>query len=149
MRCLPEAKVIYHFRPHVVALVISEGLSLIAYSRWERPLASVYIMSPSICPHLRCALCMFMLSVLKGLLLLMFEISSRHDDVIKWKHFGFTGLRGIHRSPGNFPHKGQWRGALIFFICAWINGWLNNREAADLRRHRAHYDATVMDKYAM
>ena len=40
----------------------------------------------------------------------------------------------------NSPHKGQWRGALMFsLICAWINGWVNNREAGDLRRHRAHY----------
>ena len=29
-------------------------------------------------------------------------------------------------------------------ICAWINGWANNRKAGDLRRHRAHYDVTVM-----
>ena len=28
--------------------------------------------------------------------------------------------------------------------CAWINGWVNNREAGDLRRHRAHYDVIVM-----
>ena len=43
------------------------------------------------------------------------------------------------------PHKGQWRGALVFsFICAWINGWANNRQAGDLRRHRTHYDVTVM-----
>ena len=48
---------------------------------------------------------------------------------------------GIHRSPVNSPHKGQWRGALVFsLMCAWINGWVNNREAGDLRRHRAHYD---------
>ena len=26
----------------------------------------------------------------------------------------------------------------------WINGWVNNREAGDLRRHRTHYDVTVM-----
>ena len=52
---------------------------------------------------------------------------------------------GIHRSPVNSPHKGQWRGALIFsLICVWINGWVNNREAGDLRRYRAHYDVTVM-----
>ena len=54
-------------------------------------------------------------------------------------------VRGIHRSPVNFPHKGQWRGVLMFsLICAWINDWVNNREAGDLRRHRAHYDVTVM-----
>ena len=54
-------------------------------------------------------------------------------------------MRGIHRSPVNSPHKGQWRGALMFsLICIWINGWLNNREAGDLRRDRAHYDVIVM-----
>ena len=47
--------------------------------------------------------------------------------------------------PVNSPHKGQWRGALMFFlICAWINDWVNNREAGDLRRHRGHYDVSVM-----
>ena len=57
-----------------------------------------------------------------------------HDDVIKWKH-----------SPRNWPHKGQWRGALMFsLICVWINDWVNNREAGDLRRYRAHFDVTVL-----
>ena len=44
-----------------------------------------------------------------------------HDDVIKWKHFPSycPFVRGIHRSPVNSPHKGQWRGALMFsLICA-------------------------------
>ena len=41
--------------------------------------------------------------------------------------------------------KGQWRGALTFsLICAWINGWVNNHEAGNLRCHCAHYDVTVM-----
>ena len=54
-------------------------------------------------------------------------------------------VRGIHRSPMNSPHKGQWRGALMFsLICAWINGWVNNREAGDLIRHCVHYDVTVL-----
>ena len=45
----------------------------------------------------------------------------------------------------NSHHKGQWRGALMFsLICAWINDWANNGEAGDLRRHRTHYDVTVM-----
>ena len=52
---------------------------------------------------------------------------------------------GIHRSPVNSPHKGQWRGALMFsLICVWINGWVNNREAGELRRYRAHCDVSVM-----
>ena len=48
--------------------------------------------------------------------------------------------------PGEFPAlNGQWRGALMFsFICVWINGWVNYREAGDLRRYRAHYDVTVI-----
>ena len=29
-------------------------------------------------------------------------------------------------------------------VCAWTNGWANNRDAGDLRRHCAHYDFTVM-----
>ena len=65
----------------------------------------------------------------------------------KWKHFPryWPFARGIHRSPGNSPHKGQWRGTLKFLlIYAWINGWVNNRKAGDLRRHCAHYDVTVM-----
>ena len=55
--------------------------------------------------------------------------------------FRVTGHLWIHRS----PHKGQWRRALMFsLICAWINGWVNNREAGDLRRGRADYDVTLM-----
>ena len=54
-------------------------------------------------------------------------------------------VRGIHRSPVNSPHKGQWHGALKFsLICVWIKGWVNNREAGDLRRYCAHYDVIVM-----
>ena len=61
---------------------------------------------------------------------------STHDDVIKWKHYW---------PPMNSPHKGQWRRALMFsLICAWINGWVNNREAGDLRRQCAQYDVTIM-----
>ena len=47
-----------------------------------------------------------------------------------------------------YPHKGQWRGALMFsLICAWINDWINNRKAGDLRHHRYHYDVTVMFRW--
>ena len=70
-----------------------------------------------------------------------------HDDVIKWKHFPcyWPFVRGIHQWPVN-SHKGLWRGALIFsLICAWINSWVNNREAGDLKRHRAHYGVIVVE----
>ena len=75
------------------------------------------------------------------------SIGLPHHDVIKWEHVPryWQFLRGIHRSPVNSPHKGQWRGALMFsLICAWINGWLNNSEAGDFRRHRPHYDVIIM-----
>ena len=72
-----------------------------------------------------------------------------HDGVIKWKHFPryWRFVRGIHRSrwPVDSLHKGQWRGALMFYLfCAWTNGWANNRDAGDLRRHRTHSNVTVM-----
>ena len=48
---------------------------------------------------------------------------------------------------GEFPTQGQWRGAVMFsLIYDWINGWVNNCEAGDLRRHHAHYDVTVMNQ---
>ena len=77
-------------------------------------------------------------------------IYSNHDDVIKWKHFPryWPFVRGIHRLPVNSLHKGQWRGALMFsLICVWINDWVKNRGAGDLRRHRVHYDVTVLFLY--
>ena len=48
--------------------------------------------------------------------------NSTHDDVIKWKHF-----------PRYWP----------------IYGWVNNREAVDLRRYRAHYNITVMSLFSL
>ena len=69
-----------------------------------------------------------------------------------WRHkmetfFALLALcAGNSLVTGNFPsHKGQWHGALMFsLICAWINRWVNNRQAGDLRRHRAHYDVNVI-----
>ena len=50
----------------------------------------------------------------------------------------FTGHQWIPRTKANDAEL--W----CFFIIAWIYDWVNNREAADLRRHRAHYDVIVM-----
>ena len=80
------------------------------------------------------------------------EYSLGQYHVCSWwrhqmKHFPryWPFVRGIHRSPVNSPHKGQWRRALMFYlICARVNGWVNNCEAGDLRRHRGHYDVKVM-----
>ena len=48
---------------------------------------------------------------------------TQHDDVIKWKHFPhcWSFVRGFHRWPVNFQHKGHWRGALMFFFYLRLN----------------------------
>ena len=74
--------------------------------------------------------------------------SVKNDDVIKWRHFPpyWQFVRGIQRSPVNSPHKGQRGRALMFsLICVWINGWVNNREAGDLKRHRGYYDVIATE----
>ena len=54
-------------------------------------------------------------------------------------------LRANHRSPMKSPYTDQWRGAFMFsLICPWTNGWVNNQDAGELKRHRSHYDVTVM-----
>ena len=40
----------------------------------------------------------------------------------------------------------QW--ALMFtLVCAWINGWVNNRETGDLIRHRARYEVYTFESF--
>ena len=60
--------------------------------------------------------------------------------------FRVTGpLCGEFIGPGEFPtQRPVTRSFDVFFICAWINGWINSREAGDLRRPRGHYGANVM-----
>ena len=62
-----------------------------------------------------------------------------HVDISWWRHRmeTFSALlaicAGIHRFLVNSPHKGQWRGALMFsLLYVWIYGWVNSREAGDL-----------------
>ena len=61
--------------------------------------------------------------------------------------FCVTGhLCGEFTGPRWIPHTKASDAELWCFslICTRINGWVNNREAGDLRRHRAHYDVIVM-----
>ena len=70
-----------------------------------------------------------------------------HDDVIKWKHFPryWPFVRGIHLSAVNSHTKASDAEHRCFLWSApWLNGWVNNREAGDLRRHRGHYDVIVI-----
>ena len=45
---------------------------------------------------------------------------------------------------GEFPVQRPVTWSFGVFFDLRINGWVNNHEAGYLRRHRAHYDATVM-----
>ena len=82
-----------------------------------------------------------------------FVIQACLPDIIMawWRHQKetFSALLAIWAGnwpvPGELPTHGQSRGALMFsLICVWINCWINNGDAGDLRRYRAHYDVSVM-----
>ena len=51
----------------------------------------------------------------------------------------FTGHRWIPRTKASDAEL--W----CFIWSAWINRWVNDRQAGDLRRHRSHYDVIVME----
>ena len=51
--------------------------------------------------------------------------------------------------PGEIPsQRPVTRSFDVFFDQRFINGWVNNLEAGDLRRYRAHYNVIVME-YAL
>ena len=55
---------------------------------------------------------------------------------------------GIHRWPVDSFTKARDAELLMFcLICAWTNGWANNREVGDLRCNGARYDVTVMKSF--
>ena len=61
--------------------------------------------------------------------------------------FRVTGRNTAGNSPvtGEFPtQRPVTRNLDVFFDLRLNYGWINNREAGDLIRHRAHYDVTVM-----
>ena len=82
-----------------------------------------------------------------------------HDDVMACKHMMTSSNGNIFRVTGPLCREvpdHRWiprtqrpvtRSFGVSLICAWIHGWVNNPEAGDLRRHRAHYDVTVMDPH--
>ena len=81
------------------------------------------------------------------------KITSTHHRWINtwWRHQmeTFSALLalcdGNSRVTGEFPsQKPVTRSFDVSLICAWTNGWVKNRGASDLRRHRAHDDVTVM-----
>ena len=68
-----------------------------------------------------------------------------------WRHQMATFSTLLAICAGNSPLTGEFpaqrpvtRALMFSLICAWIDGWVNNGEAGDLRRHRTYYDVTVM-----
>ena len=67
-----------------------------------------------------------------------------------WRHQMETFsalLAGVGNSPvtGEFPaQRPVMRSFNVSLIWAWINSWVNKREAGDLRHHNTHYDVIVM-----
>ena len=64
-------------------------------------------------------------------------------------HISFVAIIRVMMTSSNgniFRFTGHlWRRALMFsLICTRLNGWVNNREAGDFRRHPTQYDAIVM-----
>ena len=70
------------------------------------------------------------------------RLSVCHNDVIKWQHFPryWPFVLGTHRSPVHSPHKGRWRGALMFSVicqqkdtCTILGNFrLGNRTVMDI-----------------
>ena len=94
-----------------------------------------------------------------------FETPSRslwcHCDVLEplsksmpipwWRHQMETFFALLAIYAGNSPVTGEFpaqrpvtRSFAVFFDLRLNNGWVNNRDAGDFRRHRAHYDVIVM-----
>ena len=71
---------------------------------------------------------------------------TNHDYVIKWKHFPryWPFVRGIHLwIPRTKASDAELR--CFLWSAPWIDGWVNNRKAGNLRRQRAHYDVIVIN----
>ena len=64
-----------------------------------------------------------------GVCVALLAIHFKHDNVIKWNIFPryWPFVRGIHQSPVNSPHKGQWRGALMFYLICAVNKRLSKQ----------------------
>ena len=69
------------------------------------------------------------------------SIIIEHDDVIRWNHFPryWPFVRELTGRRWNPLTKASDAELWCFLICAWKKHWVNNRDAGDMRRHRAHY----------
>ena len=68
-----------------------------------------------------------------------------------WRHQMETFSALLALCAGSSPVTGEFpsqrsvtRSFMFYLVCAWTNGWVNYRNAADLRRHPSHYDVNIM-----
>ena len=67
--------------------------------------------------------------------ILQLMIISSNENILHDKLF----VRGIHPSPVDSPHKGQWHKALMFSLMfALTNDWINSGVAGDLSTDDVH-----------
>ena len=85
---------------------------------------------------------------------------NEHNGTMAWRcHFPcyWPFVRGIHRSPVNSPHKGQWHGALLFSLICALNkrlskqswGWWFEMPSRSLWRHCNDYQTILYISYCM
>ena len=71
---------------------------------------------------------------------------------LQWRHMNVTATQFTRNwticstaCPDKNKENIQGQALIFSLVCAWVNAWVNNREAGDLRRHRVHYDVIVMN----
>ena len=77
--------------------------------------------------------------------------SSAETPISWWRHQMETFSALLVLCEGNSPVTGEFhsqrpvtRSFDVSFICVWINDWVNNQDAGDLRHNPTHYDVIVM-----
>ena len=124
-------------------------------SLWQLPVQPVMIIS-SKWRHFRfCVMGYHLMAISQGMIKVhvpILDMSLEITNVIlrmmtssNGNIFRVTGhLCGEFTGPRWIPHTKASDAELWCFLWSAINGWVNNREAGDLRRHRGHYDVMVI-----
>ena len=132
----------HHWPPFIYCPLVAET-DAICGSIWLHPTEAAHTMPSRNHKHQRH--CTAMMARPSNGTLLLTKIGP-WDDVMKWNIFRVTGrLCGEFTGHRWIPSQRSITRALMFSLnCSRINGWVNKREADDLRRYRPHYDVIVM-----
>ena len=88
-------------------------------------------------------------SLISNLCLMIYYLIAHVMSMMKWSNGNIFRVTGLlcreFTGPGEFPaQRSVMRIFDVFFDLRLNNDWVNNHEAGDLRRYRAHFDATEM-----